>query len=111
MTFRLEVFIEDKALGDALHALARIKGVEIQGCPQPVVNRGKNGKAIAGSKMELAKTALDKVGTPFNVSDLKTHLKEVGIAGSAYYLQHWKKDRLVKLKSRGVWVKLPHKVA
>ena len=111
MTFRLEVFIEDKNLGEALNALAQIKGVEIQGCPQPVVNRAKGGKAIAGSRMELARKILDKMPTPFAVAALKPQLKAIGVNDPNYYLQRWKKERLIKLKERGVWQKLPHKIA
>ena len=111
MTFRLEVFIEDKNLGEALNALAQIKGVEIQGCPQPVVNRAKGGKPIAGSRMELARKVLDQMPTPFAISLIKGQLKYIGVNDPTYYIQRWKREKLIKLKHRGVWQKLPHKIA
>ena len=111
MTFRVECFIEDKSLGDALHALARIKGVEIPAPPQPVVNRSKGGSAIHGSRMEAALSCLEKMPATFDIKMLKVHLASVGINDPNYYLQKWKKGKLVRLKERGVWVRLPHKVA
>ena len=111
MTFRIECFIEDKSLGEALIALAGIKGVEMPNSPQHVVNRQKGGKATYATKLEAARAILDKMGTPFTVVDLKKELKTVGIAHANSYVQRWKKDKLIKLKERGVWQKLPHKVA
>ena len=111
MTFRIECFIEDKSLGDALHALARIKGVEIPAPPQPVVNRGRGGSQINGTKLEAAKKILDKMPTPFNVAALKAEFKAIGVNDPNYYIQNWRKEKLIKNKERGIWVKLPHKVA
>ena len=109
--FRIECFIEDKSLGDALHALARIKGVSIPAPPQPVVNRTKGGSQVAGSKLEAARKILDKMPTPFDVKALKAEFRNIGVNDPNYYVQHWKKQKLIKLKERGTWVKLPHKVA
>ena len=111
MTFRLEVFIENKYVGEALEALSQIRGIEIPGCPQLVVNRAKGGKPIAGSKMELARRVLDQMPTPFAVTLIKAQFKTIGVNDSNYYLQRWKKERLIKLKQRGVWQKLPHRIA
>ena len=112
MTFRLEVFIADKNLGEALIALSQIRGVEIQGCPQPVVNRAKGGKPIAGSRAELARKILDQMPTPFAIALLKTQFKTIlGVNDPTYYIQRWKREKLIKLKHRGIWQKLPHKIA
>jgi len=113
MTFRIECFIEDKSLGEVLHALARLKGVEMPNSPQPVINREKGGKAIVGSKLEAAYAILDKMPTPFTVQEFKAQLVAIGTpVGSANsYLQRWKKEKRIKLKERGVWMKQPRKVA
>jgi len=111
MTFRFEVFAEDKSLGDALHALSRIKGVEIPAAPQPVVNRGKKGEPIHNTRLEAATAILDKMPTPFTVKALKDALVPLGIKDPNYYVQSWKRAKLIKLKERGMWQKLPHKVA
>jgi len=112
MTFRVECFIQDKSLGDALKALAVIKGVEIVGCPQHVVNRAKGGAAVHGSRLEAATAILNKMPTPFTVMALKAELKTaLGIVDPNYYIQRWKRAKLIKMKERGMWQKLPHKVA
>jgi hypothetical protein len=107
MTFRLEVFIEDKSLGDALRALAIIKGVQIKGCPTPVVNQ--EGKY--GSRAEAALAILDKMPAQFEVKDLKKALAEIGIKEAGYIITRWRQNKLIKCKSKGVWNRLPHKVA
>lgn len=111
MTFRIEVFTENKSLGDVMEALSRIKGVSIPEAPQPVVNRTKGGKAIAGTKMEAALKVLDQLPTPFTGTALRLALQGVGINSQSYYINHWQKLKFIKAKERGTYVKLPRKVA
>lgn len=110
------VFVEDRHLTKVLTALAGL--VIKMDVPRPVINAVATPKGEIkqeavrdGSvKAELTASILKfNKGTELPISQIKTMIKEAGgsIDSYSYYVSQLKKDKILKLKARGVWLVIP----